>query len=737
MKTNHITLIALLILTFAVTAAAQIPIATHIDILRAEDSLKYDAKLERLFDSPNAKIRERAALAAGRIGNTDAVPRLAGLLANDASNEVRAMAAFALGEIESIDGAEAILRLVSVALPADRDKASAVVARSVEAAGKIAAANLNTEGSRELGRAIASTMQTELARGNERDRSIVRLGLTALIRAIPLEAERIAAAFLDDNDPQIRADAGNTLARIRSGVANERLRQMLANDENAEARANAARALAGANNTSAGPILLRSALNDTDSRVRVAAIRALASIKHTPATGDLIRRTVDIHQSVKRTAKPNYMSHDTSELLELVATIGRLAQGAKHEEAYLSLKQIAETLNYRSPEVEISLARIDPQRYIDEASTNMPRLIDHLAASAYGQGFSEIGMLKNEGLNAAAGKKLVEFFQEMLSKTPASFQTDMLKAIPPLSRSLAALKPDNLQDILLGNLKIDDVQTRATAASLLGDLPSDRAISISLLDAFQKSLFTDRNDNDAQIAIMNALFKQNKLTALTAIDLALDSPDHLVRRRATELLKDNDAWKDVPGQSLERSKAKAAAANTRTVSQYLPRSRTRLGQVLNTSIDYRRALMRKNGSTKAIVTTAKGKFTIDLFPENAPLTVDNFIKLARRGYFNGLTVHRVVPNFVMQDGDPRGDGSGGPGWSIRCEMNEVPFDRGAVGMALSGKDTGGSQWFVTHSAQPHLDGGYTVFGRVNETDMKVVDNIARGDKIINIMITGR
>ena len=92
-----------------------------------------------------------------------------------------------------------------------------------------------------------------------------------------------------------------------------------------------------------------------------------------------------------------------------------------------------------------------------------------------------------------------------------------------------------------------------------------------------------------------------------------------------------------------------------------------------------------------------------------------------------------MPNFVIQDGDPRGDGNGGPGYQIRCEINEVPYARGAVGMALSGKDTGGSQWFVTHAPQPHLDGGYTVFGNVI-AGMDTVDNIARGDVIRAISI---
>ncbi len=135
----------------------------------------------------------------------------------------------------------------------------------------------------------------------------------------------------------------------------------------------------------------------------------------------------------------------------------------------------------------------------------------------------------------------------------------------------------------------------------------------------------------------------------------------------------------------------------------------------------------------AVVTTDKGSFTIRLLPEDAPLNVDNFIQLARRRYFNGITVHRVVPNFVIQDGDPRGDGNGGPGYQIRCEINEVPYERGAVGMALSGKDTGGSQWFVTHSPQPHLDGGYTVFGNV-VAGINTVDNTVRGDVIRSIVI---
>ena len=111
--------------------------------------------------------------------------------------------------------------------------------------------------------------------------------------------------------------------------------------------------------------------------------------------------------------------------------------------------------------------------------------------------------------------------------------------------------------------------------------------------------------------------------------------------------------------------------------------------------------------------------------------MQNFLRLVDRRFFDGSRWHRVVPNFVIQDGDPRGDGNGGPGWVIRDEIDRRRYDRGAVGMALSGPDTGGSQFFVTHSPQPHLDGGYTVFGQVVQgTD--VLDQIVQGDRIRRI-----
>jgi len=133
--------------------------------------------------------------------------------------------------------------------------------------------------------------------------------------------------------------------------------------------------------------------------------------------------------------------------------------------------------------------------------------------------------------------------------------------------------------------------------------------------------------------------------------------------------------------------------------------------------------------------TNKGEFTVALDAE-APLTSGNLAALARQGYFRGITFHRVVPDFVAQAGDPRGDGEGGPGYSIRCEMTRRPYGRGVLGMALSGKDTGGSQFFFTHSPQPHLDGRYTAFGEVTH-GMEVVDRLLEGDTIQEVEVSPR
>src|SRR6185503_3730328 len=186
----------------------------------------------------------------------------------------------------------------------------------------------------------------------------------------------------------------------------------------------------------------------------------------------------------------------------------------------------------------------------------------------------------------------------------------------------------------------------------------------------------------ARTAALAALSKYGAAAATPVLTTALTDKDWAVRRRAAMLLKELD-----PASAADVDRQIRPAPTTAEAATYeAPR------------------LPSPPVSTAAYLDTDRGTIQIELAVLDAPLTVENFVTLARKGYFNGLSVHRVVPDFVIQSGDPRGDGEGGPGYTIRDELNERPFLRGTMGMALdSWPDTGGSQFFVTHSPQPHLD----------------------------------
>ncbi len=141
------------------------------------------------------------------------------------------------------------------------------------------------------------------------------------------------------------------------------------------------------------------------------------------------------------------------------------------------------------------------------------------------------------------------------------------------------------------------------------------------------------------------------------------------------------------------------------------------------------------GTTQILaeITTHEGKIVVDLNFKAAPNTVANFVELANSGFYNGLVFHRVIPGFMIQGGDPNGDGTGGPGYTIDDEANDLKHETGVISMANRGPNTGGSQFFITHLPQPHLDGKHTVFGKVIEGH-DVVCRIDPNDPILNIKI---
>ncbi|HVF23606.1 MAG TPA: peptidylprolyl isomerase, partial [Pyrinomonadaceae bacterium] len=482
--------------------------------------------------------------------------------------------------------------------------------------------------------------------------------------------------------------------------------------------ANAARVLGITEDKPSFDALLSRATDDKDSRVRVSAIRALASLKDPRAAEPLLKRGELLAQRniANRPA-------ETNEVLEIATTLGRLLGQKEDQQAVAWLRKVSLALNRTAPEVEVAFVRVAPATYLADfgAADQVRRkvqetiLLEWRAASGVAAGLGEVAALpdsvKNKSELAAGAETLL---RAMLDYRNSGLTINTLVAvhseyaIPDVLRALAAFKPQDLATVLRGHLSDSDVIVRGTAADLLGDLPPSEENTRALATAWPQAASDVLND--AALSILDALAKQKTAAANEQIKAGLKSGDHLIRRRATTLLQTNGAG---------------------DFSSQIGTVQTR-----NTEADYTRALTRIGKNVRAVVTTSKGSFTIEFLPEAAPLTVDNFVQLAQRDYYRNVTIHRVVPNFVIQDGDPRGDGNGGPGYQIRCEINQVLYDRAAVGMALSGKDTGGSQWFVTHSPQPHLDGGYTVFGRV-VAGMDVVDKIVRGDVIQSIVIRQR
>lgn len=249
---------------------------------------------------------------------------------------------------------------------------------------------------------------------------------------------------------------------------------------------------------------------------------------------------------------------------------------------------------------------------------------------------------------------------------------------------------------LAAALADSDAVVAAVAADALGALADTTAVA-KLADAYERGV--RERSVDLRLTATGALAKLGVRSARPALERALGDEDYRVRKAAREGLA--PLMKKPPAEPKRAPLADSPRPYGRPVAP---------------------------GPRHATLRTAKGDIGLELLWEDAPHTAENFVRLARQGFYSGRKFHRVVPNFVAQDGCPRGDGWGDPGYSIRCEINRARYLTGAVGMALSGKDTGGSQYFITHSPQPHLDGRYTVFARV-VSGQEVVDALEEGDAV--------
>lgn len=639
-------------------------------LVAAADTRVYDAALFRAaLRDPDPFVRRQAALAAGRIGDPAAGDPLIVTL-GDSSAAVQAAAAFALGLLK-LPAALGPLGALARAVPHGAEGAP-----QVEAVGAIAKTGGDT---------AAALLDDFLAPGGVPAGSPAPLQRAALLEAWRLGARAPIARLLQyvgTVDPVARRNAVYSLARLRTarGVA-----ALIAafNDPDAAVRAAALRGISRALGDSArldpGDVTsrIRSLLAERDPHVRINALRAVASY----------------HDSaLAPAALPLVSDADVNVAVQAETTLGVLG-GARAATA-LSAGLSSAVFALRR-QAAIALAQADSAAGA-AAARQLAQAADwrwrSVAAEAFAAARDQAGL--GALLGDADGRVVVQALQGL---TRIASDGDTL-----------------LRERARRLLQHPDAGVRSVAADWIARLPwagdVDRLVAAYLRAA--GDTFDDaRLSAVAALAAIAAADSSGRTAVRTRfVERVPRADDYLVRRLAAARLPDAAA----------RWGPAAPIATGRTLDDYRALVRRYL-------------LPARHGGAGPRVTleTEHGPIAIELLPADAPLTVAAFVSLVERGYFDGSRWHRVVPNFVVQDGDPRGDGWGGPGFLLRDEVNPVRYDTGAVGMALSGPDTGGSQFFITYSAEPHLDGVYTVFGRVT-AGLDALGAIAQGDVIRSI-----
>ena len=514
-------------------------------------------------------------------------------------------------------------------------------------------------------------------------------GGSAVGDAALLEAWRLGARapitelvrFTDATSATTRWHALYSLARLRAAPGAQRLVHALS-DPDQQVRTIAARGISKALLDSArldprGAIdALRSLLADRDANLRINALRALASFRDS---------------SLASAVAPLAADREIGVAVQAETTLGVL-RGAAALEALRG--RLTSSVFAIKRQAIIGLAQADSAAGVAAAATltgDADWRWRSVAAEAFGAARARERL---EGqLADPDGRVVAQALQALQRIVPAADSSlgvrarTLLTHADPAVRSVAA-------DLVTRHPSVDDVDLLVAAYRRAeGDPFNDARLSaVSALGAIAASSPTGR------------------LRVATKFVSAVSRPDdYLVRRLAADTLPDaRDAW----GPALP-------IATGRTIADYRDVARRWLAPAL------------AGTNPHIFLETDRGTLDIELLPAEAPLTVAAILDLVDRRYFDGTRWHRVVPNFVVQDGDPRGDGWGGPGFVLRDEINPVRYETGRVGMALSGPDTGGSQYFITHSAQPHLDGIYTIFGRV-VSGVLVLNAIGQGDRIRSI-----
>ena len=639
-------------------------------LLAAEDARDFQTDLfRRALVAPDSVVRRVAAMSAGRIGDLRATPLVVPLL-TDPDSTVRVAAAFALGLLRDTTAARPLMDRLTGLPPLDRPAAEESITALAKIGGPAVADFFNGV---LTGRVTPSLPDRE-----------------PLVQAVLLESWRLGGdapasallPFADDTLVSRRWRAAYSLGRLRAPAAAERL-TLLLRDPEALVRGIAARALTRSYVATSGVAprtvadLLARAAGDASAQVKINAIRSLGGYGDSALAGHIVPLLSDPLPNVQ---------------VQAAAALGELG-GAEAVRALTRLAAGRGLFAVRR-EALLGLARRDSAAFAS-AATGWRGSSDWRERAAAAEGVAVAGPGATPWFLGDRDGRVVA----------AGLQGWAAEVEGPDSALVRAARP------LLAH---PDAGVRSVAAeavgraAALGDLPA-------LVQAFRRTERDSFPEAALAAAAAAAAIRKSSPEARSRADReflgAVSRPASYVVRRWAE-----DNWPEAaarwgPAFPIETG---------RSIQDY----RDIAGRYLLGPDSLARPKIR-------IETEQRGPVDVELLGPDAPLTVANFLQLVGRRFFDGNRWHRVVPNFVVQDGDPRGDGFGGPGGAIRDEINRRRYDEPMLGMALSGPDTGGSQWFINLSPQPHLDGTYTIFGRV-VSGQASLQRITQGDIIRTI-----
>lgn len=611
---------------------------------------------DSVIASEHAGVRERAAVALGRIMDPESIPALA-RLATDSDPAVRHAALFAIGQLGlRPDGltepqAGALIQAVS---EATKDPEELLRATAVEALGKLALEN----------------------------------------------APRLALPFLKNPSARVRRQAASACFRWRrvlrvrdpaakpADLAKDVVDALCdaAGDPDGEVRWRAIHALL---QTASKPAVVAVGrfLRDSESLSRLFALMVVERLKLKELTDEVARAQSDKEASVRQASLRALNALERPDLLDRKL----LADSSHHVR-----EALADLLDAEGPELEAlskdestavrAAALITRVRIMGEKS--IPD-IDLVMADP--NPLIRVAAVKGAGLLSQAGLPLI------LKARGDPEETVRAAALVPL----AELQGKEAWLSIWQGLAAAGLAERALAAEALAKRAEPEAVHAAI-ECYRNS--SGRQWVEVRETIVDVLTgKPPEATTTLLLEIAKTDPVPSVRQKAAASLRRRGV-KDVPG-APERPMERTPYFNRRFAF-----------------------------NPKVLLETTKGTLEIECFGREAPVHVANFIGLIEKGFYDGLLWHRVVPNFVIQGGDPLGNGWGDAGWSLRAEINSVPFRRGTLGMPRSaGSDSGGCQVFLTHIPTPHLDGFYTVFGQV-VAGLDVVDRIEIGDRILRAVL---